>query len=149
MKNPHIIPHVSASCLSGLTSAFYKPDAHKSHRVNRVTPHKQRWYKKHCNAMKPTFPETAPKELQQEVQTLQNHYSEIVKNVGKFVLIQGEQVVDYFASYAAAVNEGFKQFGLQNFLVRPVRQQEVPIRAMRWGIRKVRGPLRLKRSTRA
>jgi hypothetical protein len=99
--------------------------------------------------MKSNFPPNSPKELQQEIQTLQGCYSQIAKNVGKFVLIQGEQVVAYFTSYAEAINHGYKQFGLQNFLVRPVREREVPIRAMRWGFRKVRGPLRIRKSSKA
>jgi len=71
-----------------------------------------------------------------------------MENEGKFVLIQGDSVVAYFDSYSEAINEGYKRFGLDNFLVRQVRTHEDPIRAMRCGVIETDGRLRLSRAKR-
>ncbi len=70
-----------------------------------------------------------------ELQTLRERYSEMMKNVGKFVLIKikGTSIVGYFDSYRAAINTGYKTFGLQNFLVRKV-QRKNPIRIALFGL---------------
>ena len=91
------------------------------------------------------FPKSSPKELEQEIETLQRNYDQIKKNIGKFVLIQGDSVVSYSKSYSEAVAAGYKRFGLENFLVRPVRSQETPVRAMRCGVIKTDGKLRITR----
>ena len=95
--------------------------------------------------MKPTFPHP-PKDIEREIETLQNNYREIIKNVGKFVLIQGNAVVNYFNSYREALATGYKQFGLESFLVRPVKKNDVPVRVMRCGIIRLGSRLRLAKS---
>jgi hypothetical protein len=98
--------------------------------------------------MNTTFPKSPPKEIEREIQTLQRDYTAIMENEGKFVLIQGDSVVAYFDSYTEAINEGYKRFGLDNFLVRQVRTHEDPIRAMRCGVIETDGRLRLSRAKR-
>ena len=95
--------------------------------------------------MKTTFPDP-PKGIEREIETLQNNYHEIIKNVGKFVLIRGNSVVDYFNSYREAIATGYKQFGLESFLVRPVKENDVPVRAMRCGVVRMGNRLRLAKS---
>ena len=83
------------------------------------------------------FPTTPPKEIKRELATLRDHYDVIVKNVGKFVLIRGNSVVAYFDSYRAAIEAGYKRFGLGSFLVRHIKKRNPPIRAVRWSLTKL------------
>ena len=96
--------------------------------------------------MKTTFPKSPPKEIEREVETLERDYDEIMKHVGEYVLIQGASVVGYFPTYGEAATEGYERFSLDNFLVRPVRLNETPVRAMRCGVVKSDGKLRLTRA---
>jgi hypothetical protein len=96
--------------------------------------------------MKTTFPKSPPKEIEREVQTLQRDYADIMKHDGEYVLIRGDAVVDFFPSYGEALTDGYKRFGLANFLVQPVQLQSNPIRAMRCGVVKTDGSLRLTRA---
>jgi hypothetical protein len=96
--------------------------------------------------MKNTFPETFPKEIAPEVRTLRENHAEIIRNVGKFVLIHGSSIVDYFKSYREALNAGYEQFGLQEFLVRFVKKQDTPIRVMRFRVARMGHKLRLART---
>jgi hypothetical protein len=98
--------------------------------------------------MKTTFPKRPPKEIEREVQTLQRDFADIMKHAGKYVLIQGDAVVDFFPSYGAAITDGYKRFGLANFLVQPIQLQSNPIRAMRCGAVKADGGLRVTRAKR-
>ncbi|HEX5759264.1 MAG TPA: hypothetical protein VF121_08725 [Thermoanaerobaculia bacterium] len=43
---------------------------------------------------------------------------------GKFVLIHGEDVVDFFSSYDDAIKAGYSQFGLGPFLVKQIHAIE-------------------------
>jgi hypothetical protein len=58
--------------------------------------------------------------LEKELQTYKNKLSELKAHEGKFVLIQGDQVVDTFSSYDDALKEGYKRFGLTPFLVKQI-----------------------------
>ena len=49
---------------------------------------------------------------------------------GRFVLIKEETIVGIFESHAAAMEEGYKRFLRQPFLVHPIREYE-PILCMR------------------
>jgi hypothetical protein len=98
--------------------------------------------------MKATFPKNPPREIEREVQTLQRDYADILKHAGKYVLIQGNSVVDFFQSYGEAITDGYRRFGLANFLVQPVQLQSTPIRAMRCGIVQTDGKLRLTKARR-
>ena len=83
-----------------------------------------------------SFPDSTvrPQDLYVEIATLEEHYSEVAENVGKFVLIKGKEIIDYFATYAAAINTGYKKFGLENFLVRHVKTDDAPLRVARCGV---------------
>ena len=98
--------------------------------------------------MAKTFPDPQilPKEIQHEARTLRDNQDEIMKHVGEYVLIQGASVVGYFPTYGEAATEGYERFSLDNFLVRPVRLNETPVRAMRCGVVKSDGKLRLTRA---
>ena len=95
--------------------------------------------------MKTMIPKNPPKEIAREVQTLQRSLTDIMKHEGKFVLIRGEEVVNFFPSYVAATTEGYKRFGLEDFLVQEIQTRSEPIRAMRCGAVKMDGKLRLAR----
>ena len=82
----------------------------------------------------PIFPDRRPAEIEVEVETLKKNYPEVSRNVGKFVLIKGKEIIDYFATYAAAINTGYKKFGLENFLVRHVKTDDAPLRVARCGV---------------
>ena len=43
---------------------------------------------------------------------------------GKYVLIQGDTVVDFFAAYEDALKAGYQQFKLEPFLVKQVNATE-------------------------
>ncbi|MFL6199301.1 MAG: hypothetical protein ACJ76J_09005 [Thermoanaerobaculia bacterium] len=43
---------------------------------------------------------------------------------GKFVLIHGDQVVDFFSSYDDAIKAGYSRFGLEPFLVKQIHALE-------------------------
>ncbi len=58
--------------------------------------------------------------LEKELATYQAKLSELKQHEGKFVLIHDDQVVDTFTSYEDALKEGYKQFGLEPFLVKQI-----------------------------
>ena len=58
--------------------------------------------------------------LEKELETYKSKLPELKAHEGKFVLIQGDKVVDTFASYEDALKEGYKQFGLIPFLVKQI-----------------------------
>ena len=62
--------------------------------------------------------------LEKELETYKNKLPELKAHEGKFVLIQGENVVDTFTSYEDALKEGYKRFGLTPFLVKQIAAVE-------------------------
>jgi hypothetical protein len=58
--------------------------------------------------------------LEKELATYQAKLAELKRHEGKYVLIQGDQVVDTFTSYEDALKEGYKRFGLTPFLVKQI-----------------------------
>ena len=63
--------------------------------------------------------------LEKELETYKKKLPELKQHEGKFVLIQGEQVIDIFTSYEDAIKEGYKTFGLkQPFLVKQIHSIE-------------------------
>jgi hypothetical protein len=58
--------------------------------------------------------------LEKELETYKNKLPELKAHEGKFVLIQGEHVVDTFTSYEDALKEGYKRFGIKPFLVKQI-----------------------------
>ena len=43
---------------------------------------------------------------------------------GKFVLIHGDQIADFFSSYEDAIKAGYSKFGLEPFLVKQIHTLE-------------------------
>ncbi|HEV2963009.1 MAG TPA: hypothetical protein VG649_14365 [Candidatus Angelobacter sp.] len=64
--------------------------------------------------------------LEKELETYKNKLSELRSqgHEGKFVLIQGDRVVDFFSSYDDALKAGYKEFGLTPFMVKQVASVE-------------------------
>ena len=62
--------------------------------------------------------------LEIELQTYKDKLSELVQNEGKFVLIHGDAIIDFFEAYEDALKEGYKQFGLESFMVKRIEAVE-------------------------
>lgn len=58
--------------------------------------------------------------LEKELATYQAKLPELKQHEGKYVLICGDEVVDTFMSYEDALKEGYKKFGLKQFLVKQI-----------------------------
>lgn len=62
--------------------------------------------------------------LEKELETYNSKLPELKENEGKFVLIRGDIVVDFFSSYEDAMKRGYKEFGLEPFLVKQIHAVE-------------------------
>ena len=62
--------------------------------------------------------------LEQELATYQARLPEWKDQEGKFVLIKAERVVDIFSSYEDALKAGYKEFGLEPFMVKQIASVE-------------------------
>jgi len=62
--------------------------------------------------------------LEKEVETYHARLPELKEHAGKYVLIHGDKVVDFFTSYEDAIKAGYQQFQLQPFLVKLVQAVE-------------------------
>ncbi len=63
--------------------------------------------------------------LEKELETYNAKLPELKEQEGKYVLIQGDQVVDTFTSYEDAMKQGYTKFGLEKrFLVKQIRSIE-------------------------
>jgi hypothetical protein len=63
--------------------------------------------------------------LEKELETFRSKLLELKgEHEGKFVLIHGEQVVDFFSSYEDAIKDGYARFGLAPFLVKKIQALE-------------------------
>lgn len=62
--------------------------------------------------------------LEKELETYRKNLPELKAHEGKFVLIHGETIVDFFSSYDDALKEGYKQFQLAPFLVKQISAVE-------------------------
>lgn len=72
-----------------------------------------------------TKDETKPSVLQPEVDFFEAHKDEWLKEFrGQFVLVKNRQRVGVFTAYQDAVNDGFRRFGNQPFLVKQVVENE-------------------------
>jgi hypothetical protein len=58
--------------------------------------------------------------LEKELATYQANLSTLKDREGKWVLIQGERIVDTYSSYDDALKAGYKEFGLEPFLVKQI-----------------------------
>ena len=62
---------------------------------------------------------------EQEYKFFLSHLEEFSKtHLHKFVLIKGEQVVDFFVSYEQALREGLARFGNVPFFIEEVKEKE-------------------------
>jgi hypothetical protein len=62
--------------------------------------------------------------LEKEIETYQAKLSELKAHEGKFVLIHGEEIVDFFSTYEDAIKGGYQKFKLEPFLVKRVLTTE-------------------------
>jgi hypothetical protein len=62
--------------------------------------------------------------LEKELATYQNKLPELKDHEGKFILIHGEDVIDFFSTYEDAIKAGYQQFKLEPFLVKQVHATE-------------------------
>lgn len=63
--------------------------------------------------------------LEKELATYQAKLPELKQHEGKFVLIHGDTVVDYFSSYDDAIKQGYREFGVvEAFLVKQIQALE-------------------------
>lgn len=62
--------------------------------------------------------------LETEMKTYREKLAELREHEGKFVLIHGTEVVDFFSTYDDAIKEGYQQFGVTPFLVKRVEAAE-------------------------
>ena len=63
--------------------------------------------------------------LEQEYKFFLSHLEEFSKtHLYEFVLIKGEQVVDFFASYEQALRAGLSRFGNVPFFIEEVKEEE-------------------------
>jgi len=58
--------------------------------------------------------------LEKELATYEANVGQWGDHTGKFVLIRGEEVVDFFAAYEDAIKAGYQKFGLDPFLVKQI-----------------------------
>jgi len=62
--------------------------------------------------------------LEKELETYRTKLPELKEHEGKFVLIHEDTVEDVFGTYEDAVKAGYKQFGLEPFLVKQIHMVE-------------------------
>ena len=62
--------------------------------------------------------------LEQELATYRENLLDLARHEGRYVLIHGNDVVDTFSSYEDALRQGYRQFGLQPFLVKRIETVE-------------------------
>ena len=62
--------------------------------------------------------------LEKELATYHTKLAEMKGHEGKFVLIHGDAVIDYFSTYEDAIKGGYQRFQLQPFLVKRVMTSE-------------------------
>lgn len=62
--------------------------------------------------------------LEKEIQTYDRELPSLLDNMGKFVLIHGDDVVDIFVAYEDALKAGYERFKLEPFLVKRIESPE-------------------------
>jgi hypothetical protein len=62
--------------------------------------------------------------LEKELETYKAKLPELKANEGKFVLIKGDQVIDFYSSYEDAIKEGYAKFKLEPFMVKQIQSFE-------------------------
>lgn len=73
-----------------------------------------------------TREDAKPSVLQPEVEYFEAHKGEWLKEFkDQFVLVKNQQKIAVFSSYQDAVNDGFRRFGNQPFLVKQILEKEI------------------------
>ena len=62
--------------------------------------------------------------LEQELATYQKTLDDWTEHEGRYVLINGDQVIGFFSSHDDAIREGYERFNLTPFLVKRVSALE-------------------------
>jgi len=62
--------------------------------------------------------------LEKEIETYRKKLPELKAHEGKFVLIHGEEIVDFFSTYEDAIKSGYQKYKLDPFLVKRVHATE-------------------------
>jgi len=62
--------------------------------------------------------------LEKELATYNEKLPELIPHEGKFVLIQGDNIIDVFGTYEDAIKHGYGQFKLEPFLVKKIASIE-------------------------
>jgi hypothetical protein len=62
--------------------------------------------------------------LEKELDTYRKKLPELKTQEGKFVLIHGEELVDFFSTYEDAIKSGYQKYKLEPFLVKQVHATE-------------------------
>ena len=63
--------------------------------------------------------------LEKELETYKAKFHEWKEHEGKFVLIRGDDVVEFFSTYEDAIKIGYDRFKLAPFLVKQIQAVEV------------------------
>jgi hypothetical protein len=62
--------------------------------------------------------------LETELATYKDKLPGLKAHEGKFVLIRGEEIIDFFSTYEDAIKAGYQKFKLEPFLVKRVLSTE-------------------------
>ncbi len=63
--------------------------------------------------------------LKRELEAYEREKQNLLKDAGKYVLIQGDQVVSVWSTYEDAIQAGYQQFGVKTpFLVKKIEVVE-------------------------
>jgi hypothetical protein len=62
--------------------------------------------------------------LEKELATYRAKLEELKAHEGKFVLIKGEDVIDFFETYEDAIKGGYQRFNLEPFFVKRIQAVE-------------------------
>jgi hypothetical protein len=69
-------------------------------------------------------PQQPSQPLEKELETYRRELPQLLKDEGKFVLIQGDKVHGTWATYDDAIKEGYRLFQLTPFLVKRISSVE-------------------------
>jgi hypothetical protein len=62
--------------------------------------------------------------LEKELEFFKRKLPELGEHEGKYALVHGENIVDFFSTYDDAIKAGYSKFGLESFLVKQVHTIE-------------------------
>jgi hypothetical protein len=66
--------------------------------------------------------------LERELETFRTRLPELIdKEAGRFVLIHGDEVAGVWDDKTQALEEGYRRFGLEPFLVKRIVANETPL----------------------